>query len=203
MCGLARTTGGVDSTFVLMGGDICHFAGDYRPSPQLPLPDPIPSGTLDEDPASFPSPCPCSLFTDHHPLSATFQEQGDMSRTTPFYKVSTHSTSAYIDPLTSQRCVDKLVHLDGSSSVMVCIAHDTALLQHLPTLNDHPTSDLNQWKVNGWKEKCHWGWLNELARNGKPGRKPVVTGFWRDNKPWDNAKDELEKAGQKASGSGL
>ncbi|KPI35373.1 uncharacterized protein AB675_9978 [Cyphellophora attinorum] len=39
MCALARTT---PDTFLFLGGDICHFAGDFRPSEQLPLPDSIP-----------------------------------------------------------------------------------------------------------------------------------------------------------------
>lgn len=42
---LARTTpasaeGG--TSFVFLGGDICHFAGDFRPSSQKLLPDPVP-----------------------------------------------------------------------------------------------------------------------------------------------------------------
>lgn len=36
LCGLARTTTNPD-TFILLGGDVCHYQGVMRPSPQLPL----------------------------------------------------------------------------------------------------------------------------------------------------------------------
>ncbi|OAP56998.1 hypothetical protein AYL99_09110 [Fonsecaea erecta] len=195
MCGLARTTGGDDSTFLLLGGDICHFVGDLRPTPTYPIPDPVPADVLDRDSASsFPSPCPCSLFTDHHPgISQGFLD-GDPKQT-PFYRVSTHASSAYVDPPTAQASVDKLLDFEQCPAVMVCLAHDGALLKYLPTLNREPGADLNAWKSEGWKNACRWDWLNELPRShdgdrskSRPGRKPIVEGFWRDGKPWDRAK---------------
>ncbi|KAK8026429.1 hypothetical protein PG991_003485 [Apiospora marii] len=30
-----------DDTFIMMGGDLCHHAGELRPSPHMPLPDPL------------------------------------------------------------------------------------------------------------------------------------------------------------------
>ncbi|OAL35982.1 hypothetical protein AYO20_04643 [Fonsecaea nubica] len=187
MCGLARTTAGDDSTFLLLGGDICHFVGDLRPNPTYPIPDPVPGDVLDDDPSSFPTPCPCSLFADHHPAISQ-GDSGDPTQT-PFYKVSTHPTSAYVDPPTAQASVDKLLHFEQSPVVMVCLAHDAALLKYLPTFNKEPEADLNGWKAKGWKERCRWDWLNEMPRNGRPGRKPIVQGFWRDGKPWDRKVD--------------
>ncbi|EXJ72049.1 uncharacterized protein A1O5_04552 [Cladophialophora psammophila CBS 110553] len=187
MCGLARTTAGNDSTFLLLGGDICHFVGDIRPNPRYPIPDPVPADVLDRDSGYFPTPCPCSLFTDHHPAISHGIQSG-APKQTPFYKVSTLGSSAYVDPPTAQESVDELINFEQSPAVMVCIAHDEALLKFLPTLNRDPGSDLNNWKSAGWKEKCRWDWLNELPRNGKPGRKPIVEGFWRDGKPWDRSK---------------
>ncbi|KAJ4142995.1 hypothetical protein NW765_000133 [Fusarium oxysporum] len=35
---LARTTAGDDSTFMLLGGDVAHHAGEFRPSPFEPMP---------------------------------------------------------------------------------------------------------------------------------------------------------------------
>lgn len=74
---------------------------------------------------------------------------------------------------------------DDSPDVLVIIAHDPTSLQVLPTLNDAPGEDLNGWKENEWKEKCHWGWLNELPREGKAGRRPIVEGFWSGGERWD------------------
>jgi hypothetical protein len=187
MCGLARTTSGDDSTFLLLGGDICHFVGDIRPNATSPMPREIPADVLDHDPAYFPHPCPCSLFTDHHPQLSNSSSSTERQET-PFYKVSTHPASAYIDPPTAQESVDKLIHFEQSPQVMICVAHDGALLKYLPTFNKDPKSELNEWKNKGWKEKCRWDWLNELPRNGKPGRPLIVDGFWRDGKPWDRPK---------------
>ncbi|OAP57923.1 hypothetical protein AYL99_08661 [Fonsecaea erecta] len=202
MCGLARTTGGRDSTFMLLGGDICHFPGDFRPSAKAPLPDPIPEGVLDRD-DFFPTPCPCALFADHHPQMRTCGTNTFNPRTTPFYRISTDVTAAYADPQLSQKSVDKLVSFDASPSVLVCLSHDATALKHLPNLNDNPEDDLNDWKQRGYKQKIHWGWLNELPRNGKPGREPHVEGFWRDRKLWPEAKEELRKLGEKASSYSL
>jgi hypothetical protein len=33
-----------------------------------------------------------------------------------------------------------------------------------------------------YKEKLRWRFLNELPRDGKPGREPIVFGFWREGK---------------------
>lgn len=184
MCGLARTTGGRDSTFLLLGGDICHFVGHFRPNKSHPIPDPIPDVVLDDDAANFPIPCPCSVFADHHPSLSNDVDEEER-RTTPFYQVSDHKPSAYDDPATAQSSVDKLVAFERSPDVLVCLAHDPALLLHLPTLNTNSKSDLNSWREKKWKEQCRWEWLNELPRNGKPGRKPIVEGLWRDGKPWD------------------
>ena len=71
---------------------------------------------------------------------------------------------------------------DASPDVLVCIAHDPTSIKVLPFLNDQPDRDLNDWKERGLKEKLLWGWLNELPRNGKPGRPILIDGNWRDGK---------------------
>lgn len=40
LCGLVRTTHGPD-TFILLDGDVCHYAGIFRPSRYLPVPESI------------------------------------------------------------------------------------------------------------------------------------------------------------------
>lgn len=59
---LVRTT---PDTYAFLGGDVCHFMGVIRPSSFIPMPDPIPSITALNK--RFPSPCPCSVFTECHP----------------------------------------------------------------------------------------------------------------------------------------
>ena len=176
ICGLARVT---SDTFVFMGGDICHFTGDFRPSNGLPLPDPIPEGALDKP--HFPVPCPAELFTSHHPRESDPKKK----TTTPWYRITDHPRAAYIDPPLARTSVSKMQPFDDSPNVLVCIAHDPTQLEVLPTLNSNAERDLKDWKKEGWKEKCHWGWLNQLPRDGQRGRKPVVESFWRDGKWWD------------------
>ncbi|RFU25954.1 hypothetical protein B7463_g10384, partial [Scytalidium lignicola] len=202
ICGLACTTPEPESTFVFLGGDICHFAGCFRPSPSYPLPNPIHEQVLDQD-DFFPVPCPASIFTDHHPQAATTQNSSFDSRTTPFHKISTKSSSAYTHPQIAQQSVDRLVQFDASPSVLVCFAHDPSLARYLPTMNSNPDLDLNAWKSSGWKERCHWDWLNLLPRGDLPGRKPVLDGYWRDGKPWHDARECLIARSGNVKGSGL
>jgi glyoxylase-like metal-dependent hydrolase (beta-lactamase superfamily II) len=196
ICGLARTT---PDTFIFMGGDICHFPGDFRPSTNIPLPNPIPAGTLDRTPF-FPTPCPAELFTSHHPRRPSLAQ----TTTTPWYTITSHKRAAYIDPPLARQTLSKMQPFDDHSNVLVCLAHDTALLEVLPTLNQNPELDLQDWKAQGWKEKCHWGWLNELPRDGKKGRESIVQGFWREGKWWDfqGYKAQREQQRQQEQGEG-
>lgn len=80
ICALVRTT---EESYVLLGGDTCHFVGKLdsvvmlgrtkvadegsgamRPSEYRPMTDPLPEQTfLDK---RLPSPCPCSIFAACH-----------------------------------------------------------------------------------------------------------------------------------------
>jgi glyoxylase-like metal-dependent hydrolase (beta-lactamase superfamily II) len=170
MCGLARTT---STTFVFLGGDICHFGGSFRPSTTNPLPDPIPDEHLDDH---LPHPCPCSLFTEVHPAGSSSSE----SKTTPFVEVTSFSGSAYLDRVEAARSIKELQRFDAHPDVLVCIAHDPTLIKVLPFLNDQPEQDLKNWQQQGLKQKAQWGWLNELPRGGKPGREMSVKGIWKE-----------------------
>ena len=145
ICGLARTT---PDTFVLMGGDICHFPGSFKPNASLPIPD----GSLE-----------CIT-----------------SNQSPVYTVTRSEHSAYVERDRAIDDIKKLEILDGSPNVLICIAHDTSLTTFLPTLNASPSEDLNSWKSKGYKEKCLWGFLDELPKHGQPGRRPLVEGIWKE-----------------------
>ncbi|MCJ1421068.1 hypothetical protein MMC32_007430 [Xylographa parallela] len=173
MCGLVRTT---PDTFIFLGGDICHFSGMFRPSAQVELPDPVPATAgLDN---YFPSPCPCSLLTSFHPAAP---DQG-LARKSPYYGVSSHPTSAYMEAALAEASINAMTEFDADPNVLVCITHDGVLLDVLPLLNNDPQSDIGDWKQKGYKERARWAFLNELPRNGKPGRKPLVEGLWKDGK---------------------
>lgn len=166
--GLVRTT---PDTFVFLGGDVCHFPGAYRPSEYIPMPETLPAETkLD---ARIPLPCPCSYFTACHP-------HPEKARTTPFYRVSEDPGSWYEDAPEAQRSVDKLTEFDGDENVFLAIAHDPALQD---TLTFFPNGTINDWKAKGWKRTTHWGFVNELPVDGKPGRPALVEGLLKGDLP--------------------
>ncbi|KIW00224.1 uncharacterized protein PV09_08264 [Verruconis gallopava] len=173
MCGLARTT---EDTFLLMGADTCHFAGALRPTAAVPLPPSLDPGAWGLD-ASFPAPCPCSIFTDCHPCS-------DVEERTkrPWYTASKASGSAYVDPRVADQSIASMQAFDANPNVLVCLAHDPGLFEILPLLNKDPSSTVNNWRQQNYKEQARWRFLNELPRNGKPGRPPLVLGWWKDGR---------------------
>ncbi|EGX88114.1 Beta-lactamase-like protein [Cordyceps militaris CM01] len=178
ICGLARTT---PDTFIFMGGDCSHYAGMIRPTEYVSLPDHIPAGQLD---AHFPPSCPCSAFTALHPMASRdgddHAKQRSAARSNAFYDVARNPHGAYEFGDLAQSSVDKVKILDAQENVLVCLAHDGALMEVLPLYNDNVKADVNDWKERGYKEKTRWGFLNELPRDGKPGRPPLTVGLWRD-----------------------
>lgn len=176
MCGLARTT---PTTFALLGGDCCHFVGVFRPTTYVPLPSTVPASNLDP---YFPNPCPCSAFTQYHPLHNKDDALDTAARTTPFYKVSRAEENNYLFPELAEQSIDALQPFDADPDVIICMAHDGELLRAVPLLNREPRRDINDWKVRGYKEHTRWGFLNELPREGRPGREPLVLGVNRDGK---------------------
>ena len=103
-----------------------------------------------------------------------------VSDKSPFYAVTRSEHSVYADREQAITDIKKMEALDGSSNVLVCIAHDPSLIDNLPTLNTNPSGDLNYWKTKGLKEKCLWGFLGELPKSGQPGQKPLVEGIWKE-----------------------
>ncbi len=173
ICGLARTT---PDTFLFLGGDCCHFAGMFRPTHYKPMPPYIPDDQLD---AYYPTPCPCSVFTQHHPLSSGSEQE---ARCRPFYQVSRSTGSAYSFADAAQSSIDKLQLFDADENIFVCLAHDEALFKLFPLYNDDPQECINDWKVKNCKERSRWHFLNELPKGALPGREPLVDGLKRNGK---------------------
>lgn len=125
---------------------------------------------------------------DFHPASNSHEK-----RTTPYYKASETSGSVYSFPTVANESINSMKEFDASEDVLVCLAHDPTLLEVLPVMNDRRGETLNDWKQKDMKEKLRWRFLNELPREGKPGKPPLVVGFWRDGQqmePLDALKAE-------------
>ena len=146
MCGLARTTA---DSFILMGGDACHHAGEFRPSEYIPLPKEI---RIDQPPKGFPCPCPGDLLAEHvHP---------EKSASKPFYKAADGFNE---DTDVANWTIDGIMELDGDERVFSVIAHDASLL---PVLDFFPKG-AKQWREKGWRQKGQWWFLGDFVEGLK------------------------------------
>jgi len=142
MCGLARTT---SDTFILMGGDSAHHAGEIRPTEYIPLPSEI---KLDPSLPHFPHVCPGELLQDHvHP---------EKSATKPFY---TAAEGFNEDAKVADWTIEGVSEFDADERVFVVIAHDASLLDVV----DFFPSNANEWKRKDWGKKGHWRFLADFS----------------------------------------
>ncbi|KAF4907506.1 Cytochrome P450 monooxygenase mpaDE [Colletotrichum fructicola] len=141
LCGLARTT---PDTFILLGGDICHYAGIFRPSKYLPIPNSI-----------SPHPCRPQERSSLCPGSAWEELQTSRGR---------QQTDALFDATfglnlpQAKRTVEHLQELDCNENVFVIVAHDSTVRDCVPQF---PAS-LNDWKSEGWGQRVRWAFLRDL-----------------------------------------
>lgn len=154
----------------------------FRPTEYLPLPREVSTNATDP---CHPCPCPCTIFTQLHPTAT-----GEDARTKPFYEVSQDPGSAYTSGVVAQKSIDRLQALDAHPNIFICLAHDDILFDTLPLFNDDPTKDINDWNNRGYKEYCRWAFLDELPKDGKPSREPLVVGLWREGKRVTWSKEE-------------
>lgn len=144
LCGLARTTTSPD-TFILLGGDVCHYAGILRPSKYLPVPKCI-------------SPHPCRPMEDGAVLcpGSAWEElqnsRGRQSDDTLF-----DMTYGMDIPLASQT-VHSLQKFDCHENIFVIIAHDSTIRDGAP----HFPRNLNDWKARGLGEGLKWSFFRDL-----------------------------------------
>jgi glyoxylase-like metal-dependent hydrolase (beta-lactamase superfamily II) len=144
LCGLARTTGEEDSTFVLLGGDVCHYPGIFRPSVHLPVPDAI-------------SPHPCLPNSDFPlcPGTAFVELQKARGRAS---KSSLYDMTFGHDIPLAQHTATWLQELDADDRIFVIIAHDSTVRDGV----DHFPKSLNDWRSKGWGKSLKWAFFKDL-----------------------------------------
>ncbi|KAJ5355048.1 metallo-beta-lactamase superfamily protein [Penicillium cataractarum] len=145
---LARTS---ENHFILLGGDIAHHPGEYRPTEHLPLPIEISPSPLKEDTISI-STCPGSIFEAISPANS----RGSDAKVTPFYELNAGMNEDLGD---AEVALEKMLPFDGSAKVMVIIAHDASLLDVLPFF---PNS-ITEWDIQGYKAKGAWSFLKDFV----------------------------------------
>jgi glyoxylase-like metal-dependent hydrolase (beta-lactamase superfamily II) len=143
MCGLARTTND-PATFILLGGDVCHYAGIFRPSSRLAMPESI-------------SPHPCSPMSHQSLCPGHAWEQLQKSRDRGTDE-SLYDMTFGLDVPLANRTKSMLEDLDCDENVFVIIAHDTTVRDGVP----HFPASLNEWKERGWGRDLKWAFLRDL-----------------------------------------
>ncbi|KAI4125872.1 MAG: hypothetical protein LQ338_004037 [Usnochroma carphineum] len=153
MCGLARTTAN-PSTFIFMGGDCAHHAGEFRPSPSMPIPS-----TISPSPLSHlhPTVCPGSLFIPIHRLydPSNRAHATETPTSEPFYQPSAEGAQ---DVTQARDSVKKMSNFDGDENVLVMVAHDAHMLDVVKCFPEKA----NGWKDEGWKETVQWTFLGDF-----------------------------------------
>jgi glyoxylase-like metal-dependent hydrolase (beta-lactamase superfamily II) len=146
LCALARTT--TTSTngdsFVLMGGDICHYAGIFRPSEHLPVPDSI-------------SPHPCLSGVDFPLCPGTAFAELQQSRGRKVSDSLYDLTFGHDIPL-ARNTTTWLQELDADERIFVIIAHDSTVRDGV----EHFPKTLNDWKARGWGKSLKWAFFRDL-----------------------------------------
>ncbi|KAJ5389066.1 uncharacterized protein N7496_000134 [Penicillium cataractarum] len=132
------STEGQRDKFVLIGGDICHYPGTFRPTIHSPL-DPEGQAAL--------CACPASFFLDIHP---------EKSCEKPYYKMPAHCT---VDKDSAQLSIQKLCEFDANEDVLVIIGHDASLIEKI----DFFPKTINAWDRES-KDNIQWAFLEDFLQ---------------------------------------
>ncbi|KAF6819028.1 metallo-beta-lactamase superfamily protein [Colletotrichum musicola] len=143
LCGLARTTRGPD-TFILLGGDVCHYAGVFRPSKYLPVPESI-------------SPHPCRPHENIALCPGSAWDELQASRGRCPTDALFDATFGLDLPKVAET-IESLQQLDCDENVFVIIAHDSTVRDAVP----HFPRSLDAWKSEGWGKAVKWAFFRDL-----------------------------------------
>ncbi|EUC41870.1 hypothetical protein COCMIDRAFT_105009 [Bipolaris oryzae ATCC 44560] len=146
ICALARTT---PDTFIFMGGDTCHYCGEFRPSKYVPLPEVVTPSPYSTPPFAPGTECPGALILNIHPQK---------SSTKPFYTQKVLEEGLMQDYPKAVESADKMSSFDGDEHVLVLVAHDASVLDTFEFFPNHA----NNWKERGWKSAVRWTFLQDF-----------------------------------------
>lgn len=141
---LARTTAD-PPTFILLGGDIAHHCGEFRPSQYAPLPDTIIPSPLDHKLGG----CPGMLFQAIHAKN---------SRNEPFFDPVLEGGWHHLGQL-AKDTIQNLIVADAYEYIFPVMAHDNSLVG----IVDVYPKPANDWMAKGWKKQSYWGFLKDFT----------------------------------------
>ncbi|KAJ7696460.1 beta-lactamase-like protein [Mycena rosella] len=143
---LARVT---PTSFISLGGDTFHHAGEARPRPEFQKNFPCPAHLLEETKTSIST----DYFWSPKSRDGAFDMQ---SRAQQLLAISDLPDSFYADPVRSQVSLEKLATFDADPDIFVIVAHDRSLVSSLP----HFPASLNGWKASHLKERTAWNFVD-------------------------------------------
>ncbi|KAF1813002.1 metallo-beta-lactamase superfamily protein [Eremomyces bilateralis CBS 781.70] len=154
LCALARVTDGDRQGFVLMGADAAHHAGEFRPSPYLPLPkdiSPNPLEGISNSRFATGHVCPGEIFLHGD------GEDGGPKRADHRFLAPAKGLS--VDGEKASWTIEGLEEFDASDEVLVVLAHDSTVQG---MLNFFPKGIEGQMRQDV-KNKVRWRWLADFA----------------------------------------
>jgi hypothetical protein len=129
-----------------MGGDLCHQAGQIRPSPYVQLPD-----TVKLPPSNMPNPhtsiCPGALLEE-------LNVKRDRGPDEPFFNPPMNSQNITL----AQETIYQTQPADAQDHIFFIMAHDMTLIGVI----DLFPKKANNWKEKHWKETTFWSFLDYL-----------------------------------------
>ncbi|KAF8191468.1 hypothetical protein K438DRAFT_1591335 [Mycena galopus ATCC 62051] len=144
---LARVT---PSTFIVLGADTGHHAGQLRPRPNFQAAYPCPAELVAQSKASVST----DYFWSPDSRVGVFDV---LSREQPLLSIPDLPNSADTDPVAGRVSLDKIAGFDADEDFFVVLAHDLSLVDSLPYF---PAS-LSAWKGDRIKDQVLWAFLDE------------------------------------------
>ncbi|KAJ7722302.1 beta-lactamase-like protein [Mycena maculata] len=157
---LARVT----PSFIVLGADTCHHAGQMRPRPEFQHAYPCPAHLLAQARATVST----QYFWSPESRPGVFDMR---SRAQPLLSIVDRPNGIDQDPVAGRVSLDKITNFDAHEDFFVVLAHDVSLLGVLPYF---PKS-LSGWRHHGMKEHAVWAFLDE--RNPAFRFGPVMAAF--------------------------
>lgn len=152
MCGLARVTIGneqEEDSFILMGADTCHHAGQIRPTSYLQLPDEIRPHPKDTNCMSL---IKGEMLREIHPKETAY-------KTCPFYEVGVLENGFCIseDPEVFMQSIEKMAPFDAAVNILLVFAHDSTLQDVIELF----PAKANNWRKTDIKEETRWRFMRD------------------------------------------
>jgi len=144
---LARVT---PTSFISLGGDTFHHAGEARPRPEFQKNFPCPAHLLEETKTSIST----DFFWSPKSRDGAFDIP---SRSQQLFATSDLPDSFYADPVTSAVSNEKLATFDADPDILVLVAHDLSLREFIP----YYPAYLNDWKETNFKERTVWNFVDK------------------------------------------